>query len=151
MSSNSSILCLSFISNISNISIIVICVVFHMLNTTIRKVDRVGTIHNSSTIIGLCLVKCSTRIVISHSIIVSVGSGFSKVRLGISTNCMSNNRGMVDKGSMSNGIWMSHCNWVSYSMTHKTMSKERVSSRCCGNNCSNTNKGLHVLAWCSLT
>merc|ERR1712025_613848 len=76
----------SFISNISNISIIIIGMIFDMLDTTIRKVDRVGTIYNTSTIIGLSLVEGSTRVVISNSISVSVGRGLSKVRLGISTN-----------------------------------------------------------------
>merc|ERR1719290_419769 len=81
----------SFISDISNISIIIIGMIFDMLDTTIRKVDRVGTIYNTSTIIGLSLVEGSTRVVISNSISVSVGRGLSKVRLGISTNSMSNN------------------------------------------------------------
>merc|ERR1712173_189451 len=76
----------SFISDISNISIIIIGMIFDMLDTTIRKVDRVGTIYNTSTIIGLSLVEGSTRVVISNSISVSVGRGLSKVRLGISTN-----------------------------------------------------------------
>merc|ERR1719481_1590634 len=35
----------SFISNIGNISIIIIGMIFDMLDTTIRKVDRVGTIY----------------------------------------------------------------------------------------------------------
>merc|ERR1719315_745765 len=84
VSYSSGILRYSIISNISNISINVIGVVVEMLNTTIRKVDRVGTLYNTSTIIGLCLVECSTRIVISYSIIVRIGRGFSKVRLCIS-------------------------------------------------------------------
>merc|ERR1712095_174456 len=63
----------SFISNISNISIIIIGMIFDMLDTTIRKVDRVGTIYNTSTIIGLSLVEGSTRVVISNGVGVSVG------------------------------------------------------------------------------
>merc|ERR1712224_114207 len=105
----------SFISDISNISIIIIGMIFDMLDTTIRKVDRVGTIYNTSTIIGLSLVEGSTRVVISNSIGVSVGRGFSKVRLGISTNSMSNNWGMVDNRSMCNSNWMSNSHWVSNS------------------------------------
>merc|ERR550519_2083756 len=89
-----------------------------MLGTAIRKVDRVGTFYNTSTIIGLSLVESSTRVVISNSIGVRVGRGLGKVRLGISTNSVSNN--MV-----------------------KTMSKQLGSSRSCGEESSKTGKGLH--------
>merc|ERR1719481_573891 len=83
----------TIISDISNITIIIIGVIVDMLGTAIRKVDRVGTFYNTSTIIGLSLVEGSTRVVISNSIGVRVGRDFSKVRLrlGISTNSMSSN------------------------------------------------------------
>merc|ERR1719290_892890 len=90
----------TIISHISDITIIIIGMIVDMLDTAIRKVDRVGTFYNTSTIIGLSLVEGSTRVVISNSIGVRVGRGLSKVRLGISTNSMvSNNWGMVDNGS----------------------------------------------------
>merc|ERR1711862_684775 len=99
------------ISDISNITIIIIGMIVDMLGTAIRKVDRVGTFYNTSTIIGLSLVEGSTRVVISNSIGVSVGRDFSKVRLGISTNSMvSNNWGMVDNGSMGYSNWVSNSN-----------------------------------------
>merc|ERR1719430_2412459 len=86
----------TIISDISNITIIIIGMIVDMLGTAIRKVDRVGTFYNTSTIIGLSLVEGSTRVVISNSIGVRVGRGLSKVRLGISSNSMvSNNWGMV--------------------------------------------------------
>merc|ERR1712224_1167402 len=75
----------TIISDISNITIIIIGMIVNMLGTAIRKVDRVGTFYNTSTIIGLSLVEGSTRVVISN-IGVRVGRGLSKVRLGISTN-----------------------------------------------------------------
>merc|ERR1719471_410649 len=62
----------TFIGYISNISIIVISMVFDMLNTTIGKVDRVGTINNTSSIIRLSLVEGSTRVVVGNCISVSV-------------------------------------------------------------------------------
>merc|ERR1719228_3150790 len=99
----SGVLRYSIISNISYISIIVISMVVDMLSTTIRKVDRVGTLYNTSTIIGLCLVECSTRVV------------------------MSNNRGMVNKRSMVDNRGMGNGNWMCYSMsnwsTNNSMSK----------------------------
>merc|ERR1712025_1188338 len=103
----------TFISDISNITIIIIGMIVDMLGTAIRKVDRVGTFYNTSTIIGLSLVEGSTRVVISNSIGVRVGRGLSKVRLGISTNSMvSNNWGMVDNRSMGNSNWVSNSYWV---------------------------------------
>merc|ERR1712124_134500 len=110
----------TIISDISNITIIIIGMIVDMLDTAIRKVDRVGTFYNTSTIIGLSLVEGSTRVVISNSIGVRVGRGLSKVRLGISTNSMvSNNWGMVDNRSMGNSNRMSNSmsNSVSKSMS----------------------------------
>merc|ERR1719187_2556797 len=96
----------TIISHISDVTIIIIGMIVDMLGTAIRKVDRVGTFYNTSTIIGLSLVEGSTRVVISNSIGVRVGRGLSKVRLGISTNSMvSNNWGMVNNRSMCNSNW----------------------------------------------
>ena len=117
--------------------------IFDMLDTAIRKVDRVGTINNTSTIIGLSLVEGSTGVVISNSISVSVRRGLGKVRLGISTNSVSNNWGMVDNRSMSNSYWVSNSNWVSNSMV-KSMSKQLGSSRSCGKDSSKTGERLKV-------
>merc|ERR1719420_2412715 len=136
----------SFISDISNISIIIIGMIFDMLDTTIGKVDRVGTIYNTSTIIGLSLVEGSTRVVISNSISVSVGRGLGKVRLGISTNSVSNNWGMVHNRSMSNCYWVSNSYRSSNSMV-KSMSKQLGSSRSCGEESSKTSERLHVVVW----
>merc|ERR1712106_258234 len=157
VSSNSvSISSNSIISNISNITIIIISMIGNMLSTAIRKVDRVGTFYNTGTIIGLSLVEGSTRVVISNSIGVSVGRGFSKVRLGISTNSMMDNWSMVDNRSVSKSYWVSNSHWMSHSMTNsmskgmsnsmvKTMTKELRSSRSCGNQSSKTGERLHVV------
>merc|ERR1719370_1448516 len=106
MSNSISICSNTIISDISNITIIIIGMILDMLDTAIRKVDRVGTFYNTTTIIGLSLVEGSTRVVISNSIGVRVGRGLSKVRLGISSNSMvSNNWGMVDNRCMCNSNW----------------------------------------------
>merc|ERR1719427_2031492 len=96
MSNSVSIGSNTIISDISNITIIIIGMIVDMLGTAIRKVDRVGTFYNTSTIIGLSLVEGSTRVVISNSIGVRVGRGLSKVRLGISSNSMVDNRSMCN-------------------------------------------------------
>merc|ERR1739849_44193 len=97
----------SFIGNFRNETIIVIGMVVHMLDTSIRKVDRVGSLNNTSTVIGLSLVESCSRVVISNSIVIAVRRHLSKVRSSISSNGVSNgmgsmyNRGMgKDRGSM---------------------------------------------------
>merc|ERR1712025_446447 len=98
----------SFIGNFRNETIIVIGMVVHMLDASIRKVDRVGSFNNTSTVIGLGLVESCSRVVISNSIVVAVRRHLSKVRSSISSsNRVSNgmgsvyNRGMgKDRGSM---------------------------------------------------
>merc|ERR1712038_2023974 len=122
MSNSISICSNTIICDISNITIIIIGMIVDMLGTAIRKVDRVGTFYNTSTIIGLSLVEGSTRVVISNSIGVRVGRGLSKVRLDISSNSMvSNNWGMVDNRGMGNSNWVSDtmCNSMSKSMSHR--------------------------------
>merc|ERR1719312_942449 len=100
----------SFIGNFRNETIIVIGMVVHMLDTAIRKVNRVGSLNNTSAVIGLCLVESCSRVVISNSIVIAVRRHLSKVRSSISSsNRVSNgmgsmnNRGMSkDRGSMDN-------------------------------------------------
>ena len=145
MSSNSTIVRFSFICHISNISIIVVGMIFDMLDTTIREIYRVASVDNTSSIIRLSLVEGSTRVVISNSISVRVGGGFSKIRLSI-TSMVSNNWGMMDNRSMvnnrgmgnshrvgnmgywvGNNSWMGNSHWVSNCMS-KTMPKKTRSS-----------------------
>merc|ERR1719229_108523 len=142
MSNSISICCNTIISDISNITIIIIGMIVDMLGTAIRKVDRVGTFYNTSTIIGLSLVEGSTGVVISNSIGVRVGRGLSKVRMGISSNSMvSNNWGMVDNRSMGNSNWVSDSmsNSMSKSMSNRMSNTMSYSmSKSMSNRVSNT-------------
>merc|ERR1719187_36018 len=97
----------SFIGDLRNETIIVIGMVVHMLDTSIRKVNRVGSLNNTSTVIGLSLVESCSRVVISNSIVIAVRRHLSKVRSSISSNrvgngmCSMYNRGMgKDRGSV---------------------------------------------------
>merc|ERR1712201_29713 len=107
----------SFIGIFRNETIIVIGMVVHVPDTSIRKVDRIGSLNNPSAIIGLSLVESCSRVVISNSIVVAVRRYLSKIRSSISSmsNWVSysmgsmNNRGMgknrgmrKDRGSMNN-------------------------------------------------
>merc|ERR1712130_875598 len=50
-----------------------------VLDSAIRKVDRVRTINNTSSIIVLSLLECSTGVVISNSVGVRIWGNLSKV------------------------------------------------------------------------
>merc|ERR1712106_1074062 len=95
----------SLVADLRDKTIIIIGVVVDSLCTAIRKVDRVRSLHNTSAIIGLCLVEGSSRVVISNSIVVAVGRHLSKVRGSIGSSTvgrgMGNDRGsMVSRGCM---------------------------------------------------
>merc|ERR1711923_39996 len=95
---SSSVVWLSLISDISDETIIVVGVILDMLDSAVRKVDRVFSINNTGSIIVLSLVESSTRVVISNSIGVRVWGRLSKVISDIS----SLDWGMVSWGSMDN-------------------------------------------------
>jgi hypothetical protein len=128
----------TIISHISNITIIIIGMVVDMLDTAIGKVDRVGSLDNTGTIIGLSLVEGSTRVVISNSIGVRVGRDLSKVRLGISSNWVSYSNTMSKTNSMSQSNSMSQANSMSKTVT----SQKLRGSRCYSNDGGKAGKGL---------
>jgi len=116
----------SSVAHIGDKALKIVSLVVDSLDTAVREVDRVRSLDNSSSIIGLSLVEGSSRVVISNGVVVGVGGDLSKVRGSIASGSMDNrssvdyrgsmdNRGSMDKrGSMGNtegGNSMS--NWVS--------------------------------------
>merc|ERR1712243_213173 len=85
----------SFISNISNISFIAISLVVHMLDTSIRKGNRVRSFSIAITITSLGSIESSLGVVISNSVGVSV----RRRLIGVSRLSM-DNRGSVNDWSM---------------------------------------------------
>jgi len=96
---SSSIVWLSLVGDISNETIIVVGMILNMLDSAVRKVDRVFSINNTGSIIVLSLVESSTRVVISDSIGVRVWGRLSKVISNISSM---GNWGVVSWGSVDN-------------------------------------------------
>merc|ERR1712243_91090 len=136
----------SFISYISNISFIAISLVVHMLDTSIRKGNRVRSFSIAITITGLGSIESSLGVVISDSVGVSVRRRLIGVsRLSITLN----NRGMVGwssvdyRGSMdyrggmnywggmnSMNRWGSMNNWgMVYERSMNSMSDTMMSNR----------------------
>merc|ERR1719347_2255758 len=98
-----SILSLSIISDISNITIITIDMIVYMLDSAIRKSNRVGSFSSTSTIRRLRSLEVRLGVVISNSIGVSVrgnniwGSiGWSSMGNHWSMYSMGNNRGSMN-------------------------------------------------------
>merc|ERR1719145_207144 len=85
----------TFIGNIRNISSIVISFVVHILDTTIRKSNRVGTLSVTVTITSLSGIEVGVRVVISNSIGVGVWRWLIRV-----SNSSFDYRSMVSWGSM---------------------------------------------------
>ena len=105
-----SILSLSIISDISNITIIVISVIVDMLDSAIRKSNRVGSLISTSTIRRLSSLEVRLGVVISNSIGVSVRG--NNIWGSIGWSSMSNNWSMISWGSMN--CMGNH--WSMYSM-----------------------------------
>ena len=106
-----SILRSSLILDISYISSIVVSMIVDMLDSPIRKVDRVGTINIASAIRGLCSSKRSTAVLIMHSILILVGVRFLFVHWLWCMIC----RSMVGWGSMH------YRSMISWSMDNRRM------------------------------
>merc|ERR1719337_108798 len=123
------------VGDLSDVTIDVVGVVGHSLDTSVRKVDRVGSLNNTGAIVALGLAEGSARVLVSHSIVVGVGGDLSKVggsiadsvvgnRGSMDNRGMVNNRGMVDhRGGMDQGCGMGN-----------TMANNTVSKAVSGNN-----------------
>merc|ERR1719516_233128 len=69
----------SLVADLRDEAIVVISAVVDSLDTTVGKVDRVRSLDNTVSIVGLSLLESSSRVVISDSVVVGVGGDLSKV------------------------------------------------------------------------
>ena len=88
----------SLVGHISNISIITIGGVGDMLDSAVRKGNRVGSLGIAGTIRGLLSVEVGLGVVISNSVGVGVGGDL----IGVDLSLVGGGRGMVSGGSMGN-------------------------------------------------
>ena len=138
----------SRVGDIGNVTVIVVGVVVDGLDTAVRKVHLVGALNNTSAIVALGLAEGSSRVFVSHSVVVGVGGDLSKVRGSIADSMVGNrgsvdNRGMVDnrggvdnRGSMDEGCGMGHsmAKTVSDNAMGKSVANDTVSEAVSGNN-----------------
>ena len=138
----------SRVGDIGNVTVIVVGVVVDGLDTAVRKVHLVGALNNTGAIVALGLAEGSSRVFVSHSVVVGVGGHLSKVRGSIADSMVGNrgsvdNRGMVDnrggvdnRGSMDKGCGMGHsmAKTVSNNAMGKSVANDTVSEAVSGNN-----------------
>jgi len=87
----------SRVADIGDKALKVVGLVVDSLDTAVREVDRVRSLDDSSSIVGLSLVEGSSRVVISNSVVIVVRGDLSKVR-GSITSGMSNSHRVGDGG-----------------------------------------------------
>ena len=88
----------SLVGHISNISIITIGGVGDMLDSAVRKSNRVGSLGIAGTIRGLLGVEVSLGVVIGNSVGVGVGGNL----IGVNLSLVGRGGGMVSRGSVDN-------------------------------------------------
>merc|ERR1711990_837516 len=104
----------ALVGHLSHISVNIVGVGVDVLDTAVRKVDRVGALPGSSAIVSLRSIKASSRVVVGHSVLVGVGGNLVRVNLSHSmthdsmadtmadTNTMTNTNTMSDTNTMAN-------------------------------------------------
>merc|ERR1739845_105635 len=113
----------SLVADISNISVVVVRSVLDSLGTAIRESNRVLTRDNTVSVSSLSSIEPGVGVVVSNTILVSVGLlnlGVGRGRVGNDWGSMSNDWGRVgnDRGSMGN-------DWGRVSNNRGSMSNDR--------------------------
>jgi len=96
---------LTRVGDLSHVSINIVCVVGDGLDTSVRKVDRVGALNNTGAIVALGLAEGSLGVVVGNPVVVCVGGDLSQVtnNRGSVGNSV-DNRGMVDNRGSVDGM-----------------------------------------------
>ena len=71
----------ALVGHLSHVSVNIVGVVVDVLDATVRKVDRVGSLPSSSAIVRLRSVEASSRVVVGHSVLVGVRGNLVRVHL----------------------------------------------------------------------
>ena len=93
------------VGDLSDIAVDRVRVVVHVLDSAIRKGNRVGALSVTGTIAALSGVEVGVGVVVSDGVVVSVGGDLVRVHLGNSVGDRvgnSVNRGVVSRGSVHN-------------------------------------------------
>merc|ERR1712106_404748 len=128
----------ALVGHLSHVSVNIVGVVVDVLDTAVRKVDRVGALPGSSAIVRLRSIKASSRVVVGHSVLVGVGGNLVRVHLphSVTHNCMAD--------TMTNTNTVADANTMTDANTMSDPSKELRCSRCGSCQGRNDQRSLHV-------
>ena len=131
----------ALVGHLSHVSVNIVGVVVDVLDSAIRKVDRVGSLPGSRAIVRLRSVKASPRVVVGHSVLVGVRGNLVRVhfRHSMTQDCM------ADTNTMANAKTMANTNTMSKSNTMSDPSKELRSGRCRDGQRRNDKRSLKIL------
>merc|ERR1719228_2622747 len=142
----------ALVGHLSHISVNIVGVVADMLDAAVREIDRVGSLPSSSAIVRLRSIEASSRVVVSHSILVGVGGYFVRVHLrhSMTHGCMAdpdsvaNTNTVTDAKSVTDADSVTDTDSVANSDAMSKPSKELRSGRCGGCQGRNDQRSLHV-------
>merc|ERR1712106_725396 len=105
----------ALVGHLSHVSVNIVGVVVDVLDTAVRKVDRVGALSGSSAIVRLRSIKASSRVVVGHSVLVGVGGNLVRVHLphSVTDNSMADANTMANTDTMSKSNTMTDANTMS--------------------------------------
>ena len=137
----------ALIGHLSHVSVNIVGVVIDVLDSAIRKVDRVGSLPSSSAIVRLRSVKASSRVVIGHSVLVGVRGNLVRVhfRHSMTHDRMTNANTMADADSMTDADSVADADSMADANTMSKPSKELRSGRCRGCQGRNDQRSLKIL------
>ena len=124
------------VGDFSDVAVDRVGVVVHVLDSAIRKGNRVGALSVTGTIAALSGVEVGVGVVVSDGVVVSVGGDLVRVHLGNSVgnrvgNSVRDHRGSMDnRGSVYNrGGMYNRGNSVSNTMPNHSMTPEDLGGR----------------------
>ena len=110
----SGVVSLSLVGDFSHKTFVAIGVIGDMLDTTIRQVDRVGSLHIACSVAALTSAEHSLGVVVSHGVAVGVGKDLVRI-VGWFSVVGRFHWGVVGRGCVVSWCWgvVSGCSWGS--------------------------------------
>ena len=130
----------ALVGHLSHISVNIVGVVADMLDAAVREIDRVGSLPSSSAIVRLRSIEASSRVVVSHSVMVGVGGNLVRVHLrhSMTHGCMADPDSVANANTVTDADSVTYTDSVANSDTMADSnamskpSKELRSGRCRG-------------------
>merc|ERR1719350_476934 len=133
---SSSVGSLSGVGNLSDVAVDVVGMVVDGLDAAVGEVDRVGSLNNTSAVVGLRLGEGGSGVLVSDTVVEGVGGDLGEVRGGVADSVGHGvGHSMVDnRGSMDHRVGHSVSHGVSETMSNKAMSNKAMAQTMSSNN-----------------